>query len=115
MDVDADGGSGTGSSDDQLKKVGDALQSLMGLEKTLPLSVDTKGLTNKHIKHTLKQLTGECVTKREEIKLKKRGLFKKLYDKLEIALGLQRKNHGQLASAMAMTAEAMKVSKFLKL
>lgn len=115
MDVDADGGSSIGSSTDQLKKVGDALQSLMGLEKTLPLSVDTKGLQVKHIKQTLKQLTGERVTKTEEIKLKKRGLFKKLYDKLEIALGLQIENHGQLASGLDMTAEAMKVSKFLKL
>ena len=115
MDVDADGGSGTGSSDDQLKKVGDALQALMSIDKSLPLSLDTKGLLIKHIKQTLKQLTGECVAQKELIKLKKRGLFKKLYDKLEIALGLQSEYHGQLASGLDMTAEAMTVDTFLKL
>jgi len=115
MDVDADGGSGTGSSDDQLTKVGDALQTLMDLDKRLPLSLDTKGLTIKYIRQTLEQLPGECVTDSEASKLKKGGLFQKLYDTLETALRLQSEYHGHLASGLAMTAEAMTMDTFLKL
>ena len=91
----------TGSSDNQRKKVGDALKTLMGVNKPLPLSCDTKkGLTIPMIQKIMKQLMGkECASRGE----RKSALYTRLCNKLKDALEkLSDHDRGRLAEGLDM-------------